>query len=81
MSRTAKPPGVELDLRADDGAPPSVRVVRTLRAIPIGETASIVSADSGTTAMVVDAVRASGNVFLATIPFDGYVRLVVRRKR
>jgi hypothetical protein len=81
MSRTAKPPGVELDLRVDDGGPPSVRVVHTLRTVPIGETASIVSPDARTTGLVMDAVRASGNTFLATIPFDGYVRLLVRRKR
>jgi tRNA 2-thiouridine synthesizing protein A len=81
MSRTAKPPGVELDLRVDDGAPPSVRVVRTLRAVPMGETLSIVSADPRTTGLVADAIRATGNSFLATIPFGGYVRIVVRRKR
>lgn len=81
MGRLPKPPGVEVDAREQPNAPPGVLLVRLMKETEVGGTASIVSGDARTTAEIADAIRSTGHTFVASIPFEGYVRLVVRRKR
>jgi TusA-related sulfurtransferase len=80
MSRVAKPVGPEVDLRVSGDAP-GVQLVRALTSVEVGETVSIVAPDARATVEVVEIIRATGNTLIASIPFDGYVRLVVRRRK
>lgn len=81
MGRLAKPPGVEVDLRATNGEPAGVRLKEALRAVEIGDTVSVVVGDAPTRAEVVDSLNSTGGALIASIPFDGYERLLVRRRR
>ena len=56
-------------------------MVRALKAVQMGETVSVVAPDARTTSEILDVVRSTGNTLIASIPFEGYVRLVVRRRR
>lgn len=81
MSRVAKPVGPEIDLRANPELPAGVQVVRALKSVQMGETVSVVAPDAKATTEILDVVRATGNTLVASIPFEGYVRLLVRRRR
>lgn len=81
MSRVAKPAGPEIDLRASPAASAGVQMVRALKTVAMGETVSIVSPNAAVTSEIIARVKATGQTLIAAIPFDGYVRLVVRRRR
>ena len=81
MSRVAKPVGPEVDLRANPTLPVGIQVVRALKGVQVGETVSVVAPNAKATTEILDVVRVTGNTLIASIPFDGYVRLVVRRRR
>lgn len=79
MGRPARPPGTEIDAR--HATSPERLLVQALGQTALGEVVSVLTDDAETRAEIAATARATGNACIAAIPGDGYVRILVRRKR